>query len=308
MNTLYAPSVCCVILMAAMGCQRIGTHRLEMQKAVDEVDTRMLEYYRAHSEWTNPGTQEEMYQGIPNDVPSIVKAVQGVLTRSHPNPSEAQDKGWEIRRTDELLRRIRELHDEPIGATRPMAKRLLVNCRQFSVLTCSILRHNGIPARARAGYLVVPSAEVVYENHWICEYWEAAERRWIQINVGVGQIDMPEGRFVTAGEGWRRYRLGEAELETFGVSGHSMGWDMVVGNVTCDAMALNKTELLPWDVNPHWNKKKEELAASDIGVIDDAAALCREVDSRWEELRDFYDGHPSIRMPADFDGKEQPAE
>jgi len=293
------------MLMAAMGCQAVGTHRLEMQKSAKDVDTRMLEYYRAHSEWTDPGTQEEMYQGIPNDVPSIVKAVQGVLTRRYRNPSEAQDKGGRIRKTDELLRRIRVLHDEPIGVTRPMAKRLLVNCRQFAVLTCSLLRHNGIPARVRVGYLIFPSAEVVYESHWICEYWEAAERRWIQIDAQVNTIDMPEGRFVTAGEGWRRYRLGEAELKTFGVSRKSIGWDMVVHSVTKDAMALNKTELLVWDVNPHWSKKP---TASDIEVIDDAAALCREVDSRWQELRDFYDAHPAIRMPADFERKKQTAE
>ncbi|MBN1352870.1 transglutaminase domain-containing protein [candidate division KSB1 bacterium] len=303
MGIRYVNPVSWVILTTSIACLPIGAQTLETDKSAKEVHTSMLEYYRTQSEWTNPGTEEDMYRGIPNDIPSIVKAVQGALIRNLSNPTEAQDKGWEIRRTEELLRRIRELHDEPVVVTRPVSKRLLVNCRQFSVLTCSILRHNGIPARARAGYVVFPAAAVIYENHWICEYWEATEQRWIQIDAQVNQIDIPEGRFVTAGEGWRRYRQGEAEPGTFGVSRNSIGWEMIVGNITCDAMALNKTELLPWDVNPHWSKKKEDLPASDVSLIDEAAALCREVDSRWEELRDFYDTHPIIRMPANFENK-----
>jgi hypothetical protein len=82
---------------------------------------------------------------------------------------------------------------------------------------------------------------------------------------------------------------------------------MAIGNVTCDVMALNKTELLPWDVNSYWTKKKEEISASDVRIIDETAALCREADGRWEHLRSFYEKHQILRMPADIEKKSQSA-
>lgn len=290
----------------------------------------MLDYYRTHSQWTNPGEQETMFCGIPDDISAIVKSVQGCLIHGglvwlyDLKPSEAQDRGFTIRRAEELLRRIKALDEAPFSVPRPKEKRLVVNCRQFSVLTCSILRHEGIPARTRAGYALYTWGRGMYENHWICEYWKPEEQRWVQVDAQIDNkqkelmhidfntIDMPEGRFVSAGEGWQRYRDCAVEIKVFGLGGrdgwNALGWNMVMPNVTCDAMALNKTELLPWDVNPYWQKKEEQMSAADMATIETAAILCRQVDNRWAEMREFYENHRVLQMPEDFEKREQAAQ
>ena len=291
------------------------------------MDQQMLNFYRTHSPWTDPAKQQAMFEGLPDDIGSIVDSVQGVLMHGglvwlyELKPSEAQDNGFKIRRTEELLRRIRALDGAALSVHRPKEKRLLVNCRQFAVLTCSILRHKGIPARARAGYALYTWRGGKYENHWICEYWNHNQRRWVQVDAQIDApqkklmgidfdtLDMPRGKFVTAGQGWQRYRDGKVAVGAFGVGEkdgwNAIGWQMVMENVTCDIMALNKMELLPWDVNPYWVKREAEMAPEDIALIEEAATLSRQVDSQWPQMREFYESQPVLRMPEDFQDKQE---
>jgi hypothetical protein len=61
------------------------------------VDQKMLDYYRTHSPWTDPGTHQAMFDGIPDDIHSIVESVQGVLIHGglvwlyELEPTEGQD-------------------------------------------------------------------------------------------------------------------------------------------------------------------------------------------------------------------------
>lgn len=331
MTTAIRLTAMCSLVLASVCCHAIGEDGSQPRgSGVTQPDKRMLDYYRTHSEWTNPGEHKTMFRGIPDDISSIVKSVQGCLIHGglvwlyDLKPSEAQGMGFNIRRTDELLRRIAAFDESPLSVPRPKEKRLLVNCRQFSVLTCSILRHKGVPARVRTGYALYTWGRGMHENHWICECWSSQDRRWIRIDAQIdtkqkalmridfNTLDMPEGRFISAGEGWRRYSDGTVKLDAFGLGGrdgwNALGWDMVMPNVTTDLMALNKTELLPWDVNPHWRKTKQQMSTADMETIEKAALLSRQVDASWAEMRRFYQKHPALRMPEGFDTKERTAE
>jgi hypothetical protein len=292
---------------------------------MEMADKPMLDYYRNHSPWTDPGQQAAMLRDLANDIPSIVAAVQGCLIHGgllwlyRLQPVPAREGGAGIRRTEALLRRVAALDAAPLGTSRPAERRLVVNCRQFAVLTCAILRHQGVSARARAGYALYTWGRGMYENHWICEYYRPGEARWAQVDAQLDRqqkelmridwdtLDLPTDKFVSAGEGWRRYREGAVDIGAFGLGGrdgwNALGWGMVMPNVTCDAMALNKTELLPWDVNPYWERTQAQMSAADMETIEGTARLCRQVDERWAELRAFYQAHPLLRMPEGFAGE-----
>jgi hypothetical protein len=83
-----------------------------------------------------------------------------------------------------------------------------------------MLRANGVPARSRCGfgaYFNPPK----FEDHWVCEYWDAERRRWAladaqldavwceKISVSFEACDVPREQFLTAADAWRRYRHGE---------------------------------------------------------------------------------------------------
>jgi hypothetical protein len=129
------------------------------------------------------------------------------------------------------------------------------------------------------------------------------------MKIDFDTLDMPQGRFVVAGEGWRVFRDGEVPPENFGVGGGSgwnaLGWRMAMENVTCDMLALNKVELLPWDVPPFGEKAEDEMSPEDMALIDQAAQLTVDVDTHWADMRAFYESHPAFHMPEGFEDKEQ---
>ena len=108
---------------------------------------------------------------------------------------------------------------------------------------------------------------------------------------------------MTAGEGWQRYRQGKVPIDSFGNGGkdgwNGIGWGMVMPNVICDAMALNKDELLPWDIPPYWTKKEADMSADDTKLIDSLAA------AEWRESRSLYSNHPILHMPSDVEKKQK---
>src|SRR5207244_6237492 len=126
----------------------------------------------------------------------------------------------------ELVAKIRELDDAPLTIARPPDRRVLGNCRDFSTLTTALLRHHGIPARARCGFgLYFVDGE--YIDHWVVEWWNGDA--WVltdaqldefqrgSLHLPFDPLDTPREWFVDAGRAWQRYRAGEVEGDRFGV-------------------------------------------------------------------------------------------
>lgn len=67
----------------------------------------------------------------------------------------------------EMCARIAQLDFARSGKTRD---KFVGVCRHFSLLTVAILRHLGIPARARCGFAGYFSKQ--WEDHWIVEVWD----------------------------------------------------------------------------------------------------------------------------------------
>jgi Transglutaminase-like superfamily len=72
---------------------------------------------------------------------------------------------------------------------------VLGNCRHFTVLTVAALRAHGIPARARCGFGGYLGTGW-YEDHWACEYWNAAAGHW---TLADAQIDDVQRKAFDAG-------------------------------------------------------------------------------------------------------------
>jgi hypothetical protein len=91
-------------------------------------------------------------------VPALVEVVQGLFLhvfwaeRYGVTLTHLQKTHVQARLVSRVLNVTKELGPSPLTVTRPLDKRFIGNCRDFSVLLCSMLRHNGIPARARCGF------------------------------------------------------------------------------------------------------------------------------------------------------------
>ena len=115
----------------------------------------MLEYYSTQGIITDPGKYAYLYEGLPSDVEKLAEVVQGVMIHiAHAHRygvelSEERRKEIFMRKVEEMLGRIIELDTRPITQVRNPEKRFVGVCRHYAVFICSLLRHKGIPSRAR---------------------------------------------------------------------------------------------------------------------------------------------------------------
>jgi hypothetical protein len=289
----------------------------------------VLEYYRRQSRITDPGPHAALLDGLPRDVPSLCRVVRGLVlhpltahlygVRVPPERLAEQD----TRRVEAILDRILELDDAPLTIPRPPERRFVGCCRDFSTLLCTLLRHQGVPARARAGVATYffPAFGV---DHWVCEYWQPDARgeqrvggvggRWVLVDAELDEVhcaaydialdphDVPGDAFLVGGEAWRRCRAGEAVPESFGVAPDSplRGWRYLQSQLVRDVASLNKVELLCWDVWGLAHATEEPTDPNTLALLDRLAALtvcAHRAEGAVGELRSLYESDPRLRVP-----------
>lgn len=276
----------------------------------------LLDFYLDEGPVTRWGRHSGLKQGLPSDVAALRDLLQGLMVhifwagRYGLALSEARKGEVSLRRLDQKLDRVLELDGSRLTQARPLERRLVGNCRDFSVVMTAFLRAVGIPARARCGFgtYFLPDH---FEDHWVCEYWNSGAGRWIladaqldalmtaTLKLDFDPLDVPRDRFVVGGAAWRMCRRGEADPEKFGIFDmHGLGF--VRGDLIRDFLALNKVEILPWDHgHGHLKGIPDESAARerDLALMDRVAALTLDADGSFDALRALYAANSGFRAP-----------
>ena len=283
---------------------------------MSEPITNPLEYYACPGPMTDPGEHAALFDGLPADVPALCQVVQGILLhifwaeRYGVTLSEERKQEVNIRPVAQKLARIRELDDRPLTVARPLDKKLAGNCRDFSVMLCAMLQHQGVPARARCGFgaYFLPNH---YEDHWVCEYWNADKGRWVMVDAQLDALqrqvleiafdpcDVPRDQFLVGGKAWHVCRTGQADPEAFGIFDMHGLW-FIRGDLVRDFLALNKVEILPWDGWGLIARRDEELSADDMALLDRIAALTLVDDPPFAEVRAIYERDARLRTPPEY--------
>lgn len=277
--------------------------------------THPFDFYAAPGPMTTPGALAPLLADLPHDIPALVRAVQGLVIhvfwagRYGVALDDARRGEVQLRAVDRQLQRIVELDPRPLTEARDPACRLVGNCRDFSVMLTTMLRAQGVPARARCGFGAYFEPDH-YEDHWVVEYWHAAEGRWVLVDaqlddlqqrvlgIAFDPLDVPRDQFITGGRAWRMARAEGADPDTFGIHDMSGLW-FIRGNLVRDVAALNKVELLPWDI---WGLAyveggDEALSDEDMAALDEMAALSGGDVAAFDRLRALYEADPRWRVP-----------
>jgi hypothetical protein len=278
-----------------------------------------LEFYSKPGMMTDPGKHAYLLEGLPDDLVSLCQVVQNNLIhvfwaeRMGVNLTEAQQGTLQVRSVSEKLARIAETSDQPLSMPRSLDKRQVGNCRDFTILLVSMLRHKGIPARARCGFGTYfdPEQEV---DHWVGEYWNPLKKRWTMVdsqldsfqtgalNIKFDPLDVPPDEFLTAGKAWKMCRAGKADPDKFGIF-DMHGLRFVWGDVVRDFLALNKVEILPWDGG--WGFLDQKLSDplpddETLGLYDKISALTTEINEKFPEIRAYYKSEPRFHTPSEW--------
>lgn len=259
--------------------------------------TEQPAYYVCHGELTDPKEHLAHLEGLPLDVAGLCRITQGLLVHDYfglhlygPPPPGHDLASRETLPVSERLTAILAAHNEPISTPRPPFERTVGTCRDFSLMLCAMLRHHAVPARVRCGfakYFTPPS----YEDHWICEYWKAAEQRWAMadaqldeahrkhLSIDFDTTDLPEDQFIFPWQAWHLCRSGAAEAAQFGQGGAVGEWFLQV-NLARDLLSLCKCEVSAWD---SW---RDALRRS-RNLDDEAVLQCDQIAGLAEAARDL---------------------
>lgn len=276
----------------------------------------VLDYYKQPGIMTSITAHSDMLGELPAGVSGLCKVVQGTMLHVFwaeaygVELTEDRKKEVNLRRLEDILARIADLDARPVTEVRKPGARVVGNCRDYAVFLCALLRYVGIPARARCGFATYFSPGK-YEDHWICEYWNDRDERWVQVDAQLDSIqleylkidfdphDLPAGKFLNGGQAWQFCRNEEIDPDLFGIFDMKGLW-FVQGNLVRDFMALNKVEVLPWDCNELMGGPDLETASEDYKLLDRIADLICTGDSVFSEVRLIYESNERVRMPADW--------
>jgi len=273
-------------------------------------------FYRSPGPMTDPGEFAPLLADLPTSLPDLVGALQGLAVhifwakRYGLDLGEARQQEVGLRTFRSKLARMRELDPAPLDQPRSLERRLVSNCRDFSVMAAGSLVQQGVPARARCGFgtYFMPDH---YEDHWVAEYWNADQARWVMFDPQLDALmlevlkppfdplDMPPGAFVTGGEAWLLCRREGCDPDSFGIF-EWHGWDFIKGNLYRDLLALNRVEILPWDFWTGMGPACADFSPADWEKHDRLAELTADPEANFAEIQALYEHDPSLRVPAEW--------
>lgn len=274
------------------------------------------EFYTRQGRISDPGEFATRLAELPADIPEIVKSIQGVMLHLHwakrygITLSRVRQNEANLRTVRDRLAKILALQDSPLTEPRPLSKKTVGTCRDFTLLLTAILRERGIPARARPGFGTYFTPDR-FEDHWVCEYWQVEESRWAMVDpqiealqqkalsIDFNPLDMPHEKFVTGGQAWLLCQSKAADPQHFGIF-DLRGLDFIKGNVIRDFLALNKIEILPWDVFKLIDISLSKMNATQKALITHLAQISSGEDRNFILLRAAFISHQHDLLPDYF--------
>lgn len=268
----------------------------------------ILAYYTCHGVMSDPSENASWYDDLPTKLGELCQVVQNNLIhifwaeRYGRNLSDPEKNTVNVRSMQEKLALMRVADPRPLPTARSLQTKQVGNCRDFSLFLTSILRSQGIPARARCGFgaYFLPGH---YEDHWVCEFWNREQMRWVlvdaqldpfqcqEMGIRFDPTDVPRDQFIVAGEAWQMCRFGTATPEQFGIF-DMHGWWFIWGNIIRELLSFNKIEILPWDFIPGCMTHALEdslVDGSELGLYDGIAALTLAGDLAFDAMLAIYE-------------------
>ena len=276
----------------------------------------ILAYYTSHSPFTDPGPYAYLYDDLPGRPDELAGIIHGLLLHKlvanyyKVTLGRVQRAEQFLRTVEQRLAKLMEVDPAPLITPREPHQRQVGMCRDFALLHVSMLRHKGIPARMRVGFAkyLDPKGPLIID-HWIAEYWNADQSRWVltdpqiddiqreimRITIDVTSLRRNED-FYLAGSAWQLCRQGKARSSLFRFSERWKGMPCIRGNMLHDFQALNKFEL---GVQDYWDelilKNETSLTVEDKHLLDRIAELTVDADNRIDEMQDLFDQLPRTR-------------
>lgn len=287
------------------------------------MNEKILNHYLQFSTFTNPGSYKKILQGFPDDIRKIglllrKQIIHRVTLRNGNTGSNTDLKygdmnkvpWWRLRCEDDVLptasamiSELMRLDNSGFVPDRATENRIIVTCRYVSILMASILKSKGIPCRVRSGFAPYFPQFSGSGDHWINQYWDKVQKRWITIDVdgslediGFDPFDVPKNKFDWAADTWigiREEKLNEDNIiNACGAKGlMPASW-----TIFYDFHSLMNNEVLYVQMPNHIKNRFDKLNEKDLQEIDQLAEIMIKPDKNFDELKSIWNKRKKFRI------------
>lgn len=186
--------------------------------------------------------------------------------------------------------------------------KLVLTCRFTAIIMASILKSKGIPTRVRSGnapYFDLGKLGDVSTDHWINQYWNQQENRWITIDVDgslslkdqFDPYDIPYGKFDFPADAWLSIRAGDIDPQHFYNAAGFTGKVVVIWSLFYDFHSLMNDEIIYFHGSIYGNPKNvDNLTIAELEKIDNLARLMQKPDENFDELIKIWESEKDFRL------------
>ncbi|HLC52733.1 MAG TPA: transglutaminase domain-containing protein [Candidatus Nanoarchaeia archaeon] len=292
------------------------------------MDKKILDFYKEFSIFTNPGLYKN---SLKKDLPNGLKKIGNLIRRNiiHRTTLAAGNIGtnadkkfgdmtkvpWYRQPEDDILTTassmLAELYrrdNRGFINNRLEKDKLVVTCRFVAVLMASILKSKGIPCRVRSGnapYFDTGKLGKVSVDHWINQYWNSKEKRWItfdvdgswSLNDDLDPYNMLENKFDFPADAWLNIRNGKDNPNRFWNAKPKKGLIVVLWSLFYDFHCLMNDEIIYVHVpeqglDEHFKK----LSEKELKEIDRLAQLMQNNDYNFKKLQNVWNTNRKFRL------------
>lgn len=285
-----------------------------------KMDREILTHYLQYSQFTYPGLYEQHLKRLPDDIKTL-----GLLIRKqliHRTTLELGKVGVDATHKDiQRIPKFRQAEDDNLTSVvsliaelirrddrgfvedRKPENKLIVTCRFTAILVASALKAKSIPSRVRSGYAPYFPNESVSSDHWINEYWNQKQKRWVIIDVdgsghdtGYNMFDLPKTAFDYPAVAWLNCRAGKDNPNRFFNAKPARGLKVVGWAVFYDFHCLMNNEIIYLHNPSYLYKKWGKITEKDMKEIDELAKLMTDPDKNFDELVKIWGTKKKFRM------------
>lgn len=257
--------------------------------------------YATHSKMTDPASFRYLYDALPQELDSLHHIVNNIFVHIWKTRKltiePARKADYVTRNVEAVLKRVVAYDDAPITTERPRDKQFIGDCRHSALLLCSMLRHQGIPARVRQGFCQYISSNTDhYTHHVITEYWDG--QQWIIEDADIIRHNIPRDEFLFGAQVWQGYRAGTIDLDKFYLTADLQGEWIIPVTMLRDIASLAKHEVSSSDmwgiIAPFYERTDDERL-----MLDEVATLLEHSDD-WQTVQTIYQKYPILRASQPF--------
>ena len=287
------------------------------------MEDKILKHYLKFGLFTNPGCYKDFLEALPNNVKQLGNLVCHQIihrvTLQQGNTAVNKDKRYgdmdsfpwhRLRCEDDVLTtavsmiaELLRLDRRGFLPDRRVEDKIVVTCRYVAVLMASILKTKGHPCRVRSGFAPYLFDGTESWDHWINQYWNYDEQRWVTFDadgffddLGFNQYDIPDGRFDWAATTWLGIRNGTLNPDNYVNAGGFKGLMPVLWAVFDDFHSLMNNEILYLQLPSYVALKFDKLTEKDFAEIDELARLMQEPDEYFDQLVDTWTNKKKFRI------------